>query len=64
MPHREPILRYWVAGAITVAWVASVVAGIFIDHYDPPSGIHSLMLVVAGGIFGTPVVKAARKDKS
>lgn len=63
MPHREPILRYWVAGAITAAWVASVLADIFIAAYDPPAGIHSLMLTVAGGIFGQGVVQAARGNQ-
>ncbi len=62
MPHREPQLRYWVAGAITVAWVVSVVADIVVVAYDPPPGIHSLMLTVAGGIFGQGVVEAARRD--
>lgn len=62
MPHREPQLRYWVAGAITVSWVLSVIADIAFQMYDPPPGIHSLMLVVAGGIFGQGVVQAARKN--
>ena len=62
MSHLEPQLRYWVAGAITAAWVLSVVADIAFAHYDPPGGIHSLMLIVAGGIFGEGVVTAARKD--
>ena len=60
MPHREPHLRYWVAGTITVAWAASVIADIVLPEYDPPPGIHSLMLTVSGGIFGQGVVSAAR----
>jgi hypothetical protein len=64
VPYREPQLRYWVAGAITVCWVVSVIADIAITMYDPPNGIHSLMLTVAGGIFGQGVVSAARGAKS
>lgn len=64
MHHREPQLRYWVAGAITFAWVVSVIADIAVMDYQPPNGIHSLMLTVAGGIFGQGVVAAARGKDS
>lgn len=63
MPHREPLLRIWIAGTVTTTWALSIVADIIFPAYDPPAGVHSLMLIVAGGIFGTEVVSAARKDR-
>lgn len=60
MPHRDPKVRLWVAGVITVAWAVSFVVDILNPLYDPPSIVGTLMLIVAGAIFGTDVVGSVR----
>lgn len=55
-------MRRLVAGTVTLLWAVSMIVDMVNPMYDPPSGIHSLMLVVAGGIFGAEAIKAGRKD--
>lgn len=58
---RESTFRYWVGGTITALWAVSVAVDLFNPNYDPPPGLHPLMLTVAGGLFGREVVSAARR---
>lgn len=62
MAQREPTFRLWVGGTITALYAVSVIVDFFVAMYDPPAGIHSLMLIVAGGLFGGQVVAAVRKS--
>ena len=62
MPHREPVFRLAVGATVTFLWAASTVVDFFVPMYDPPPGMHSLMMVVAGGLFGSNLVSAARRE--
>jgi len=62
LPSRDHQMRRLVAGTVTLLWAVSMIVDMVNPMYDPPSGIHSLMLVVAGGIFGAEAIKAGRKD--
>lgn len=61
MPHRDPTLRVWVGGTVTVIWAVSVILDMVNPHYDPPSGIGTLMLVVASALFAKPVAEGFRR---
>lgn len=61
MPHREATLRVWVGGTITLLWAVSFIADMFIADYDPPSTVGTLMLLVAGALFGEGIVRQVRR---
>lgn len=64
MSTREATFRIWVGGTITVLWAGSLIADIFVERYDPPVGLGTLMLVVATALFGQPVVSEIRRRVS
>lgn len=49
------IFRLIFAGAILVAWLASIVVDTLSASYDPPYSLHLLMMVVAGALFGPAI---------
>jgi hypothetical protein len=59
-PIRGGRVHIWVAAVITAAWAVSFVVDIVNPMYDPPPTVGSLMLIVAGAIFGSDVVKQVR----
>lgn len=61
MPTPDARFRRRFATLITAAWAVSFVLDAVVATYDPPAGMHTLMLAVAGWTFGRPVVEAARR---
>lgn len=49
------------ASAITAVWLVSNVVSLLMVDYQPPAGLHSLMLAVAGWAFGKPVADSIRR---
>lgn len=58
-PH-DPHLRTTIALVVTIAWTVSFVADILIPEYDPPGSVGTLMLLVAGALFGEGVVRGVK----
>jgi hypothetical protein len=50
-----------VGGTVTAVWAASTVVDMLIERYDPPSGLGTLMLVVASALFAKPVAEELRR---
>lgn len=50
-------VRNGIAIVITGAWAASVIVGLINPAYQVPSGVHGIMLVVAGGAFGANILR-------
>lgn len=46
-----------IAIIIVVAWVVSFMLSATMNSYNPPEGLHGLMLLVAGAAFTGSVVK-------
>lgn len=64
MAPRDPLSTAFVYGlglAVTVAWVASVFADIFIDGYGTPIALHGLMGTVVGSVFADAGLRRARQ---
>lgn len=58
----DPRLVNAIAGLVSVAWAASLVADIIPSlDYDPSPYIHLIMMVVVGAAFGTKAVMRAVK---
>lgn len=51
-----------IAIVITTAWAVSFILGALNPDYNPPASIHPLMLIVAGGAFGTAVFTKKKED--
>lgn len=45
-------LFLFVGYAVTLTWVASIIADVFIVGYDIPPAVHGIMGIVAGGLYG------------
>lgn len=50
-------VRNGIAITITVVWAASFLVGVIEPRYQVDAAIHGIMLVVAGGAFGSSIVK-------
>ena len=51
----------WLSTAFAVivgsVWTVSFLADIFMATYEPPLGLHAVMLIVVGAIFGVKIAK-------
>lgn len=48
----SPYVINGIAIIVTIVWAGSFVADVSLDHYNPPSQIHMVMLAIVGSIFG------------
>jgi hypothetical protein len=58
------VMRFALAGLITVAWAASFILNAVTPAYEPPVSLHPLMLIVATGVFGSEAVRAVRNGRN
>lgn len=49
-----------IAVVVTFVWAASFLADAFIESYDPPPSVHTLMMLVAGAAFADGIMRARR----
>lgn len=56
-------LRLFIAWAITVAWVASIIYTAVDRTYNPPVTIHVLMVALVTALFAGPRILKNGKDK-
>jgi len=52
-----------IAGTITVVWAVSFVIDAVNPMYDPPASIGTLMMAVAGALFGGTAIAAIRNGR-
>lgn len=46
-----------VALVVTFVWAASFLGDAFIETYDPPSSVHTVMMLVAGAAFADGIMR-------
>ena len=62
MPWRnEKRLTLFFSVIVTAMWAVSLIADIMLKDYAMPAAVHSVMILVAGGIFGKGVANARQQ---
>lgn len=46
-----------IAIVVTVVWAASFLADAFIESYDPPPSVHTIMMLVGGAAFADGIFR-------
>jgi len=47
----SPKVRQFVIVGVIIAWVANMVASIFVPHYEPNEAINALFMTIVGALF-------------
>lgn len=50
-----------IALVVTTVWAISFLMDIILDEYSPNPGIHGVMLVVAGALFSTNLIRGDKE---
>lgn len=51
-----PGIANLVAVVVTAVWAVSFLADILVKTYTPPPSIHTALMIVLGGLFGTQLI--------
>jgi hypothetical protein len=61
-PKRD-VLVLPVAAVVLLAWVAALCAALITREYAPLTAVTPVMLLLAGYVFGSSIVKSAREQR-
>lgn len=55
--------RIAIGGVVTLVWSVSYFADILMPKYEPPVGVHAVMMIVAGALFGSGIFRREGNGK-